>query len=452
MNTRPTHPQPGQALRPAAKTAALATPMQWRRLSRWIMIAGFGLGLSFLFMTKALAESGGHGSDHDAAHAAPAAAQPHNTGHEEKPVHNSDARKPDAHATEHASEHAKDAHGNKPHAEATPAAEDKPELPANHPRAVAERLRKIVEKHSGGKGEMTLLIGNETLEERHAAMAAARPQDAADAPGDSHGGGHIEVISPREKQTSHAPHGKTRAHSKKNKKTHKAHSAVAHWDYTGETGPANWGSMKPEFSTCDSGQRQSPIHIQSMDAMPGPAEPIEFHYMPSGGNVVNNGHTIQVNPMGHNYIKVRGDVYQLVQFHFHHPAEEKVNYKGFAMVAHLVHKNQAGQLAVVAILMDVGHENPLVRKVWTHMPLDVNDRVGLPDETVDLFELLPSDQRYFQFMGSLTTPPCTEGVLWLVIKQPVTVGPQQLRAFSRIFPMNARPTQELNGRLVREGM
>ena len=167
--------------------------------------------------------------------------------------------------------------------------------------------------------------------------------------------------------------------------------------------------------------------------------------------MVNNGHTIQVDPMGHNWIKVRGSAYKLVQFHFHHPAEEKVNYKGFAMVAHLVHKNEAGQLAVVAVLLDVGPENPFLEKIWTHMPLEVQDRVGLPDELINLTELLPKDQRYYQFMGSLTTPPCTEGVLWMVVKQPVSVGLSQLRLFTKLFPMNARPVQAVNGRLVREG-
>ncbi len=421
MKTQPSHMLPTSPRRATAHAASLATTDQWKHLTRWLLITGLGLGLSFLTLTHALAASDGHADTHGNAHSTPAST-----------------------AARHSDNHAKDSHAEPVQTKSDHGADRQPELPANHPRSVAERLRDIVEKHGGGEGSMTLLVGNETLEERQAAMAAAKPHAVQS---DGHGGGHIEVISPRKKPSKHAQHGNAKSHGKVS-----GHSAVAHWDYTGETGPANWGSMKPEFSTCDSGLRQSPIHIQSMDAMPGPAEPIEFHYMPSGGSVVNNGHTIQVDPMGHNYIKVRGSVYKLVQFHFHHPAEEKVNYKGFAMVAHLVHKNEAGQLAVVAILMDVGHENTLVRKVWTHMPLDVNDRVGLPDETVDLFELLPSDQRYFQFMGSLTTPPCTEGVLWLVIKQPVTVGPQQLKAFARLFPMNARPTQEINGRLVREGM
>jgi carbonic anhydrase len=129
-----------------------------------------------------------------------------------------------------------------------------------------------------------------------------------------------------------------------------------------------------------------------------------------------------------------------------------VNGKSFAMVAHLVHRNDQGQLAVVAVLLDPGTANPLVQQVWTHMPLEVNDRVPVPNGQIDLRGLLPDDQRYYQFLGSLTTPPCTEGVLWMVMKQPMTVSDAQLRLFSQLFPMNARPVQPVSGRIVREGL
>ena len=136
--------------------------------------------------------------------------------------------------------------------------------------------------------------------------------------------------------------------------------------------------------------------------------------------------------------------------HFHSPSEEQVNAKRTAMVAHLVHKNDAGQLAVVAVLLEPGAANALVDKVWTYMPLEVNDRVRMPSELLNLNELLPNDQRYFQFMGSLTTPPCTEGVLWTVLKQPMTISRAQYRLFTQLYPNNARPVQALNGRPVRD--
>ena len=231
-----------------------------------------------------------------------------------------------------------------------------------------------------------------------------------------------------------------------------AHGAEAHWSYEGETGPQAWGRMKPEFNLCAIGKRQSPIHIDERDTLQGPAEPLLFNYQPSDGSVVNNGHTIQVDVQGDNTLTVRGSVYKLLQFHFHTPSEERVNSRGFAMVAHLVHRNAEGQLAVVALLMDPGNANSLINKVWTYMPLDSGDRVRMPQNLLDLNELLPKDQRYYQFMGSLTTPPCTEGVLWNVIKQPISVGRDQIRLFSQLFPNNARPIQAINGRPVRSAM
>lgn len=331
------------------------------------------------------------------------------------------------------------------HAPAAAAAPAAAPPPAAEPASAAaqsplvQQVRAAVAAHKSGQVKQVSLVIN-PAEARTASSAAPRVA-AADHGG--HGGG----TSGTSREYIRAKAAALAGHAEPSGGGH-----GAHWDYEGENGPDRWSQLKPEFNACALGKRQSPIHIQSTDAVPGPAEPIEFHYSGSGGSVVNNGHTIQVDIQGHNYIKVRGTAYQLVQFHFHHPAEEKVNYKGFAMVAHLVHKNEAGQLAVVAVLMDVGANNPFMQKVWTRMPLDTNDRVPLPDELLNLNELLPQDQRYYQFMGSLTTPPCTEGVLWMVLKQPVTLGADQLKLFTRLFPMNARPVQAVNGRLVREGM
>ncbi len=228
------------------------------------------------------------------------------------------------------------------------------------------------------------------------------------------------------------------------------HGGEVHWAYEGENGPQAWGKLKPEFNLCALGKRQSPIAIQDAITLQGPAEAVQFHYTPSTGTVVNNGHTIQVNLEGDNSITVRNSTYKLLQFHFHTPSEEMVNAKRYAMVAHLVHKNEAGQLAVVAVLLEVGEPNPLVNTVWTYMPLDTNDQVRMPDGVVDMNEILPADQRYYQYFGSLTTPPCTEGVLWMVIKQPLRISPEQFRLFSQQFPFNARPVQAVNGRPVRE--
>ncbi|MCX7278957.1 MAG: carbonic anhydrase family protein [Burkholderiales bacterium] len=231
-----------------------------------------------------------------------------------------------------------------------------------------------------------------------------------------------------------------------------AHKDEAHWAYDGEYGPQAWAKLKPEFNLCAIGQRQSPIAIQDDNTLQGPAEPLQIRYQPSSAMVVNNGHTIQVDVVGDNTITVRGSTYKLVQFHFHTPSEERINDRAYAMVAHLVHRNIDGQLAVLAVLLDPGKANPLINKVWTYMPLDVGDRVRMPAGLLDLSELLPQDQRYYQFMGSLTTPPCSENVLWMVLKQPVQISPEQLRMFAQLYPHNNRPVQPLNGRVVREGM
>jgi carbonic anhydrase len=228
-----------------------------------------------------------------------------------------------------------------------------------------------------------------------------------------------------------------------------AHGSDVHWAYDGENGPQAWGKLKSEFNVCAIGKRQSPINIEEPMTLQGPAEPLQFNYTASSGTVVNNGHTIQVDLQGDNSLTVRGQVYRLVQFHFHTPSEEQVNFRNFAMVAHLVHKSADGQLAVVAVLLDPGVANALVNKVWTYMPLDANDRVRLPTDIIDMNELLPKDQRYYQFIGSLTTPPCTEGVLWMVLKQPTQISKDQLRLFQQLYPNNARPVQAVNGRPVR---
>jgi carbonic anhydrase len=223
-----------------------------------------------------------------------------------------------------------------------------------------------------------------------------------------------------------------------------------HWSYEGEGAPQSWGKIKPEFSLCALGKRQSPINITEGSTLKGPAEPIQFNYNPSNASVVNNGHTIQVDLQGDNAILVRGSSYRLLQFHFHTPSEEQIDFKRYPMVAHLVHRNDEGQLAVVAVLMDVGTSNSTIDKVWTYMPLEVNDKVRMPRDFLNLTELLPTDQRYYQFMGSLTTPPCSEGVLWLVMKTPIQISKEQHKLFTQLYAFNARPVQPLNGRAVRE--
>ena len=224
------------------------------------------------------------------------------------------------------------------------------------------------------------------------------------------------------------------------------------WAYSGAHGPAHWGQMQPAYSACASGQRQAPIRIDTRQTLQGPAEPLQLAYGSSGGSVVHTGHTIQVDVAGPHTLTVRGSSFHLQHLQFHHPAEIRIDDKTHAMAVHLLHRNDQGQMAVLVVLLEAGAAHPEIDKIWTHMPLEVKDRVPLPNGLMNLLALLPTDPRYHQFMGSLNTPPCTEGVLWLVMKQPVTLSLEQLRLFAQLFPMNARPLQAVNGRVVREGM
>jgi carbonic anhydrase len=166
--------------------------------------------------------------------------------------------------------------------------------------------------------------------------------------------------------------------------------------------------------------------------------------------VIDNGHTVQVNMDPGNSITVQGRRYDLVQFHFHRPSEERINGRQFEMVAHLVHKDPEGRLAVVAVLLDLGSAHPVVQQVWNSLPLEKNIEQYAPT-MVDLNMLLPEQRQYYTYMGSLTTPPCSEGVLWMVLKQPATISRDQISIFSRLYPMNARPIQSGSGRLIKDG-
>ena len=220
-----------------------------------------------------------------------------------------------------------------------------------------------------------------------------------------------------------------------------------HWDYTGSEGPDAWGKLRPDYDKCATGNRQSPIDIRGGIAVD--LEPIKFDYRPSAFSVIDNGHTVQVNVEPGNSITITGKRYELVQFHFHRPSEERIDGRQYDMVAHLVHKALDGRLAVVAVLLDRGSAQAVVQSVWNNLPLEKGDEVRAGTR-IDLSQLLPEDKRYYTYMGSLTTPPCSEGVLWMVMKQPVPISPEQVAIFARLYPMNARPIQQADGRLIKE--
>jgi carbonic anhydrase len=226
-----------------------------------------------------------------------------------------------------------------------------------------------------------------------------------------------------------------------------SHHGPPHWSYEGETGPQAWGRLSPEFAKCAAGSRQSPIDIR--DGFRLQLDPIEFNYRPSAFRVIDNGHTVQVNLETGNFIQVLGRRYDLVQFHFHRPSEERIAGRQYELSVHLVHHDPEGRLAVVAVLLERGTGHPLVQTVWNYLPLERGEEQRAP-VPLDPRQLLPVEYGYYTYMGSLTTPPCTEGVLWLVMKQPVSASEEQIAIFSRLYPTNARPMQPTAGRMIKE--
>jgi carbonic anhydrase len=219
-----------------------------------------------------------------------------------------------------------------------------------------------------------------------------------------------------------------------------------HWVYEGHGGPAEWGELDKAFATCKLGKLQSPIDIRGAASADLPA--IKFDYKPSPLKIIDNGHTIQVNYGAGSSIELGGKRYELLQFHFHKPSEERIDGKAHDMVAHLVHKGPDGKLAVVAVLLDKGGASATVDSIWKNLPKAKEKEVLVANVTIDAAKLLPADKGYYTFRGSLTTPPCSEEVMWLVLKAPVKIGDEQVAAFGKIYPMNARPTQPLNGRAI----
>jgi carbonic anhydrase len=220
-----------------------------------------------------------------------------------------------------------------------------------------------------------------------------------------------------------------------------------HWSYEGDGSPANWAKLRPDYAVCATGRRQSPIDIR--DGIKVDLEPIAIDYRRSQFRVLDNGHSIQVNVGEGSSIAIMGRTYQLQQIHFHRPAEERVNGKTYDMGIHFVHRDDEGHLAVIAVLLEKGPEHPLIQAIWNNMPLEVDQEVA-PALSVDLNDLLPRDRSYYTYMGSLTTPPCTEDVLWMVFKQPVAISAEQIAIFTRLYKNNARPIQAANGRLIKE--
>lgn len=219
------------------------------------------------------------------------------------------------------------------------------------------------------------------------------------------------------------------------------------WGYSGPGAPENWAKL-PGNALCGNGKRQSPIDIRG--GIRVDLEKIAFDYRPTLFRITDTGHTVQVDVGEGNNIGVLGRQWQLTHIQFRRPAEERVNGKTYEMSAQFVHRDYANNLAIVSVLMERGAEHPVLQKLWNHMPLDTGLSVEPPNVVVDLAKLLPERRDYYTYMGSLTTPPCTENVLWMVFREPVMVSPEQIGIFVRLYPHNARPVQPTHDRLIKE--
>ncbi len=223
--------------------------------------------------------------------------------------------------------------------------------------------------------------------------------------------------------------------------------AGGHWTYTGDTGPAHWGSLKLDYLMCGFGKNQSPVDLSNM--VEAKLSPLSMNYKKTPMKVLNNGHTIEVEYEPGSTLTIDGHTYALKQFHFHTPSENHINGKSYLMEAHLVHADSHGNLAVVAVLYKKGKANKTIASVWKHMPMNAGHENEVEGEYVSAAGLLPANHDYYRFNGSLTTPPCSEGVVWIVMKDHPTVSSQQAAKLLKAMKgTNNRPVQPLNARVV----
>lgn len=220
----------------------------------------------------------------------------------------------------------------------------------------------------------------------------------------------------------------------------------AHWTYEGHEGPEHWGELSADFAVCKSGRMQSPVDLATAN-QDGTVN-VTGNYMPTPLIILNNGHTVQVNVDNGNATTVNGAPFKLIQFHFHTPSEHIDGGKAHAMEVHFVHKSEGGNLAVIGVFFDEGAENKGIAEVVKYAPAQKAEPAAIKDVSVDPTSILPKGAKFYRYMGSLTTPPCSEGVNWFVADKVVTASKAQIEAMHKVMGENARPPQPLNNRLL----
>ena len=300
-----------------------------------------------------------------------------------------------------------------------PAKTAKAERPVEKPSAApsgkpsAKAAAKLAPEDLPPPGEAEAAAATDPLEHLRQRLAERLSGGTANSPG----GSYDVRISTRSSLSPSVPaanaKGAAKPAAKAGKLAHGPGAGAVHWGYQGDAGPAAWGGLKSEYSLCKTGERQSPIDIRGGLAVN--LDPVRFDYQAAKFAVQDNGHTVQVKVAPGNSIDIAGRRFELQQFHFHRPSEERIDGRQFEMSLHLVHKDEQGKLAVVALLFDQGPPNAVVQNVWNNLPLERGEAMPAR-EALELAALLPNDRRYYTYMGSLTTPPCSEGVQWVVMR------------------------------------
>jgi carbonic anhydrase len=240
------------------------------------------------------------------------------------------------------------------------------------------------------------------------------------------------------------------AHHKATQATDEAHHAK-HWGYSADVAPSHWSMLDKKFHICSEGHQQSPINIDESKGKDVKLPPLAINYASGSKSIINNGHTIQVNIQDGDTLKINGEEYTLKQFHFHTPSENHINGESFPLEAHFVHTTKDGKLAVIAVMFKEGTANPTLGKIIKEFPLEHNKEQTLKFSKAYLDVVMPTNRDYYHFMGSLTTPPCSEEVNWFVLKTPQTATAEQIAKIHQEIGMNNnRPIQPVNGRVIEE--
>ena len=239
-------------------------------------------------------------------------------------------------------------------------------------------------------------------------------------------------------------------------KTQPANAQHAHWTYSGEEGPAHWGDLDPVYNLCAGGKSQSPVNIEQSAAKGSSSWKLDYKttslqiaHHEHIDEILNNGHTIQVTVDEGSTLTLNGKVYHLKQFHFHTPSEHTINGQQAPMEMHWVHQSDDAALAVMSVLFkESATANKDYEALIANLPAQKGQKLEIEDLNLDLDVHLPDDNFAWHYTGSLTTPPCTENVQWLVLREQIPLSKEQINAFSSRIGPNNRPVQPLNDRVI----